>query len=435
MSDEDKLHNFISGMQGWAQNEIRRQKVKDLPSAIAAADALVDFCTASLTSDPISSYKSKKKEKGKDWKKDNQKQDGNDKGKGKMNASSSKANKPTGGEKVCWTCQRPGHQARNCPNQGKISALRAEEEKQGKGQEVAAYVNLLRMLNTLACVTMADDDENSAKEEVTYVKATGDDLDDAYSTLLYVDLKIGNKSVVTMVDTGATHTFVASRIVQEYGLQVTKCPTKMKAMNSKAQPGYGVVLDVPMILGHWSEKFNMTVVPLDDFNVLLGIDFLKKKKVTPIPHLDGLMFMGESSPDFVKGIMPYEVNNENAGIAALISAIAFEKGLKRGEETYLVSLVEVKPDVHIEVPDCVANLLKEFKDVMPPELPRELPQRREIDYRIELISGLLLPAQPPYRMLPMELTELRKQLFELLDARLIQPSKAPYGAPILFHKK
>lgn len=43
MSDEDKLHNFISGMQVWAQNELRRQNVKDLPSAIAVADSLVDF--------------------------------------------------------------------------------------------------------------------------------------------------------------------------------------------------------------------------------------------------------------------------------------------------------------------------------------------------------------------------------------------------------
>ncbi|XP_070013721.1 uncharacterized protein LOC142162448 [Nicotiana tabacum] len=43
MSNEDKLHNFIFEMQGWAQNEIRRQKVKDLPSAIMAAYALVDF--------------------------------------------------------------------------------------------------------------------------------------------------------------------------------------------------------------------------------------------------------------------------------------------------------------------------------------------------------------------------------------------------------
>ncbi|XP_070057432.1 uncharacterized protein [Nicotiana tomentosiformis] len=133
MSDEDKLHNFISGMQGWVQNRSRRHKVKDLPSAIAAVDALVDFRSTDLTFDPASSFKPTKKEKSKDWKKDNWKQDGNDKGKRKMDASSSKTNRPTGGEKVCWTCKKPGHHARNCPNQAKINALLAEEKKQGKG--------------------------------------------------------------------------------------------------------------------------------------------------------------------------------------------------------------------------------------------------------------------------------------------------------------
>ena len=39
MSDEDKLHNIILGMQDWAQNELRWQNFKDLPGAIAAADS------------------------------------------------------------------------------------------------------------------------------------------------------------------------------------------------------------------------------------------------------------------------------------------------------------------------------------------------------------------------------------------------------------
>nr|CAN83492.1 hypothetical protein VITISV_022244 [Vitis vinifera] len=38
-------------------------------------------------------------------------------------------------------------------------------------------------------------------------------------------------------------------------------------------------------------------------------------------------------------------------------------------------------------------------------------------------------------MPPAELLELRKQLKELLDANLIQPSRVPYGAPVLFQKK
>ena len=38
-------------------------------------------------------------------------------------------------------------------------------------------------------------------------------------------------------------------------------------------------------------------------------------------------------------------------------------------------------------------------------------------------------------MAPPELKELRRQLKELLDTGFIQPSKAPYGASVLFQKK
>ena len=38
-------------------------------------------------------------------------------------------------------------------------------------------------------------------------------------------------------------------------------------------------------------------------------------------------------------------------------------------------------------------------------------------------------------MAPAELLELRKQLKELLDSGMIQPSRAPFGAPVLFQKK
>lgn len=38
-------------------------------------------------------------------------------------------------------------------------------------------------------------------------------------------------------------------------------------------------------------------------------------------------------------------------------------------------------------------------------------------------------------MAPPELEELRRQQKDLLDAGYIQPSKAPYGAPVLFQRK
>ena len=75
MSDADKLFNFLSGLQAWAHAELRRQGVKDLPSAIAAAEGLVDFRPT-----PIASIGDKKKgqegKKGKGPSKDFKKSEG-----------------------------------------------------------------------------------------------------------------------------------------------------------------------------------------------------------------------------------------------------------------------------------------------------------------------------------------------------------------------
>ncbi|KAL6318097.1 hypothetical protein AAG906_035242 [Vitis piasezkii] len=70
-----------------------------------------------------------------------------------------------------------------------------------------------------------------------------------------------------------------------------------------------------------------------------------------------------------------------------------------------------------------------------PELPKRLLPKREEDHKIELESGAKPPLWGHIGWHP-ELEELKRQLKELLDARFIQPSKAPYGVErtsILFH--
>ena len=80
-------------------------------------------------------------------------------------------------------------------------------------------------------------------------------------------------------------------------------------------------------------------------------------------------------------------------------------------------------------------LLSEFRDVFPPQLPHQLPPRRDVDHRIELTQTSPPTLRSVYRMSPVELDELKKQLDELVAAGFIQPSKSPFGAPVLFVKK
>lgn len=120
-----------------------------------------------------------------------------------------------------------------------------------------------------------------------------------------------------------------------------------------------------------------------------------------------------------------------------LSAMQIIKGFKRGEPTFLATLIE-DAGSYIEavpLPPCIEHVLSTNKDVMPTELPQRLPPRREVDHQIELVPGAKPPAMTPYRMAPPELEELRKQLKELLDAGHIRPSKEPFGAPVLFQKK
>ncbi|XP_020992533.1 uncharacterized protein LOC110278632 [Arachis duranensis] len=58
-----------------------------------------------------------------------------------------------------------------------------------------------------------------------------------------------------------------------------------------------------------------------------------------------------------------------------------------------------------------------------------------IEFSIELVPGTGPISIAPYRMSPLELAELKKQLDELLGKRFIRPSASPWGAPVLLVKK
>ncbi|KAL0302203.1 UNVERIFIED_CONTAM: RNA-directed DNA polymerase [Sesamum angustifolium] len=212
-----------------------------------------------------------------------------------------------------------------------------------------------------------------------------------------------------MPDSGATQDFVADREIQKLGLSLAQHSSHIKTVNSLAKLIQGVAC-VELKVSAWTGKCNLMVVPLDDLDVNLGMDFLLLANVV----------------DFVRSAEKKD---------SLMSAMQVKGGLRHGEQTYLAALIEVKPNVVQEVPDKVAEFLQEFKDVFPPELPKKLPPRRAIDHAIELEPGARPSTQAPYHMAPAELAELRKRLDGLLEARLVQPSKAPYGSPVLFQRK
>ncbi|RVW30894.1 Transposon Tf2-12 polyprotein [Vitis vinifera] len=383
MSEEDKLFNFMSGLQGWAQTELRRQGVRDLPAAMAAADCLVDYKMGGAISTmqrPRSKRGKKVKIEGKTkesgWKKQNKKPAVGGKPVEKTTKVVQQTTRMTG----CFICNGP-HRAKDCPKREKLSALVTADDKGDSDPNTPPRVNPLQLLNVIHGETPVQ------------------------KSLMHIHAIVNGVQVKALVDSGATHNFVATKEAARLGLKLEEDTSRIKAVNNKAQKIQGVAKNVPMQIGDWKGMCSLLCVPLDDFDLILGVDFLLRAKVALIPHLGGLMVLEEKQPCFVQALRAKD------------------------------ALIKIKEGQSMEVPDSVVSILKEFRDVMPAELPKELPPRRPIDHKIELMPGTKAPTQAPYRMPPAELLELRKQLKELLDAGLIQPSRAPYGALVLFQKK
>jgi hypothetical protein len=95
----------------------------------------------------------------------------------------------------------------------------------------------------------------------------------------------------------------------------------------------------------------------------------------------------------------------------IISVMDARKLLKKGCTTYLTYVINSKRG---KIGPSDIPIIREFPDVFPEELPG-LPLEREVEVTINILPEVSPIAQPPYRMAPKELDELKIQLHELLD--------------------
>lgn len=100
-------------------------------------------------------------------------------------------------------------------------------------------------------------------------------------------------------------------------------------------------------------EHNFMAMPLGDYEVILGNDFLRKYCFIPFPYLDGVMIMNEANLIFIKVIYPYGKVKKVKSKTSIIFTILIEKGLKKGDETFLAAMIEVKLDVTVKQLDCI----------------------------------------------------------------------------------
>jgi hypothetical protein len=85
------------------------------------------------------------------------------------------------------------------------------------------------------------------------------------------------------------------------------------------------------------------------------------------------------------------------------------------------------------VPTMVSDLLSKYADVFATKVA--FPPPRSCSHSIPLIPGARPVSIRPYRYAPILKDEIKRQVQEMLDARLIQHSVSSFSSPVLLVKK
>ena len=68
----------------------------------------------------------------------------------------------------------------------------------------------------------------------------------------------------------------------------------MKAVNSPAKPIAGITQGVHATLGTWSGKLDFSIVPMDDFKIVLGMEFFDQVHAFPLPATNSISILDGS---------------------------------------------------------------------------------------------------------------------------------------------
>eukprot|EP00253_Pinus_taeda_P002951 PITA_02951 len=188
------------------------------------------------------------------------------------------------------------------------------------------------------------------------------------NSLGFVDLMVRGKTIQALVDTGATHNFMMTRLVREVILTILPLNMEVKVVNSRAKV-VGLAHEVPVQIKDWMGQLDFTTQTWT-------FPTHRQRREVKVQH---------------------------------VSALSLEKAMKESDmETYAVMFKAVEGDgVGTRVPAKISDVMAEYVDLMPDELPKKLPPRRAVDHSIGLEPGKQPPARAPYHLSRPDLEELK----------------------------
>ncbi|KAI9175167.1 hypothetical protein LWI28_028441 [Acer negundo] len=210
---------------------------------------------------------------------------------------------------------------------------------------------------------------------------------------------------------------------------------------------------VPLSLGSYSETIYCDILPMEVAHILLGRPWLYDLDVKSFGRANTHMFTHQGKtitlqPAKPKDSIPTQTNTSivdrhspTVSPKHNLHILGPREFMRHSHQIGIVYALVMReqtrdtPTLGLEPTPAIRQLLDEFVDVTPHDLPIELPPLRDIQHAIDLVPGSQLPNLPHYRMNPTERAKLSKQIEGLLEKGFVRHSLSPCAVPVLLTPK
>jgi len=222
-------------------------------------------------------------------------------------------------------------------------------------------------------------------------------------SLYYLGGVVGGRPISFMLDTGASHNFISSRIVQPN----VSARSSVRLADGSFVASFGVVhLQFEVVGQGYTADF--TIVDMH-FEAVLGLEWMRVAR----PQFSWESNTVSLPPSFsVIQRVPASPPTSSAPLPARAT-------------------LEISQPVSADL----RSLIDRFADIFPDELPLELPPDRGCEFSIQLRPGARPMVRPMRRFPQPDMDSMLKEINALLAAGFIKPSTSEYGAQVLFVPK
>ncbi|XP_031479935.1 uncharacterized protein LOC116250452 [Nymphaea colorata] len=291
-------------------------------------------------------------------------------------------------------------------------------------------------------VTDSDEELEESEEvdtEGTEVAKVGEDTEEKEEGLCHaltnngpnamkVVGKINNQKVIVLLDTGATHNFLNSRLAHLVdGKTTPQASFNVMVGNGEKLACNEICKNVGLEMHKVPFKVDLYLLPIGGVDVVLGIQWMKTLKRI-LWDLDDMTmtFPKEGGGEVTLRAINPSVDPKPALKALMANQPAY----------WLVSMVkDVVPSTTSveEIPRVIQCVIDRFPSVF--EEPKSLPPIRSYDHMITLTKGAEEVNVRLYRYAYSQKAEIEKLVKEMLESGVIRPSSSPFSSPVLLVKK